>query len=83
MYPNLQIGILTFFVLITEIHVYIIDYYYQGNYCAKKFNPMININIHFGVQGRVRTPGCGLRRMASELIIHTNLHKPNNKLFNA
>ncbi len=83
MYPNLQIGILTIFVLITEIHVYIIDYYYQGNYCANKFNPMINVNIHVRVQGRVRAPGCGLRRMTSELIIHTDLHKPNNKLVNA
>jgi hypothetical protein len=46
LYPNLQIGILTIFLLIIEIHVYIIDYWYQGNYCAKKFNPMNNINMH-------------------------------------
>jgi hypothetical protein len=36
-----------------------------------------------GVKGRARAPGCGLGGMISELIIHTDLHKPNNKLISA
>ncbi len=35
------------------------------------------------VKGRVRAPRCGLGGMTSESIIHTNLHKPNNKLISA
>jgi hypothetical protein len=35
------------------------------------------------VEGRVGALGCGLRRMISKSIIHTDLHKPNNKLVNA
>ncbi len=36
-----------------------------------------------GIEGCARAPGWGLKRMTSESIIHTNLHKPNNKLVNA
>jgi hypothetical protein len=36
-----------------------------------------------GVEGRAATPGWGLGRVTSKSIIHTNLHKPNNKLVNA
>jgi hypothetical protein len=36
-----------------------------------------------GVKRHARTLGCELGRMSNELIIHTNLHKPNNKLVNA
>jgi hypothetical protein len=36
-----------------------------------------------GVEGRAGAPRCGLGRMTSESIIHTNLHKPNNKLVSA
>ncbi len=36
-----------------------------------------------GVEGRVGTPGWRLGRETSESIIHTNLHKSNNKLVNA
>jgi hypothetical protein len=36
-----------------------------------------------GVKGRVGAPGWGLRRLTSNSIIHTNLHKPNKKLVNA
>ncbi len=35
------------------------------------------------VKGRARALGWELKRMTSELIIHTNLHNPNNKLVNA
>jgi hypothetical protein len=34
------------FLLIIEVHVYVIDFQYQGNYCAKKFRPMNNNNMH-------------------------------------
>ncbi len=33
-----------------------------------------------GVERHVGAPRWGLKRMTSRLIIHTNLHKPNNKL---
>jgi hypothetical protein len=33
-----------------------------------------------GVEGHVGTPGSKLERLTSKSIIHTNLHKPNNKL---
>jgi hypothetical protein len=32
------------------------------------------------VEGRVGAPEWGLRRMTSESIIYTDMHKPNNKL---
>jgi hypothetical protein len=32
------------------------------------------------VEGHARASGWGLGRLASNSIIHTNLHKPNNKL---
>jgi hypothetical protein len=32
------------------------------------------------IKGRVGTLGWGLRRVISGSIVHTNLHKPNNKL---
>jgi hypothetical protein len=35
------------------------------------------------VEGRVGTPGWGLGRTTNGSIIHTDLHKPNNKLGNA
>jgi hypothetical protein len=35
------------------------------------------------VKGHVGALGCGLRWMISGSILHTNLHKPNNKLVNA
>jgi hypothetical protein len=35
-----------------------------------------------GVEGRVRALRWGLRQMTSGSIIHTDLHKPNNKLTN-
>ncbi len=34
------------------------------------------------VKGRVGALGWGLSQMTSKSIIHTNLHKPNNKLVN-
>jgi len=33
-----------------------------------------------GVKGCVGAPGWGFGRMTNKLIIHTDLHKPNNKL---
>jgi hypothetical protein len=36
-----------------------------------------------GVEGHARALGWGLRRVPSKSTIHTNLHKPNNKLVNA
>jgi hypothetical protein len=36
-----------------------------------------------GVEGHAKALGWGLGRMTSGPIIHTNLHKPNNKLVNA
>jgi hypothetical protein len=36
-----------------------------------------------GVEGCVGAPGLGLGRLTSNLITHTNLHKPNNKLVRA
>jgi hypothetical protein len=36
-----------------------------------------------GVEGRARAWGWGLGRLTSNSIIHTNLHKPNNKLVSA
>jgi hypothetical protein len=36
-----------------------------------------------GVKGRVGAPGWGLGRLTSTSIIHTELHKPNNKLVSA
>jgi hypothetical protein len=35
------------------------------------------------VEGRVGAPGWGLRISTSNSTIHTNLHKPNNKLVSA
>jgi hypothetical protein len=35
------------------------------------------------VEGRVGVPRWGLKQVISELIIHTNLHSPNNKLVSA
>jgi hypothetical protein len=34
------------------------------------------------IEGRAGTPGWGLGQMTNESIIHTDLHKPNNKLVN-
>jgi hypothetical protein len=36
-----------------------------------------------GVEGRVGASGWGLGQVTSGSIIHTNLHKPNNKLVSA
>ncbi len=36
-----------------------------------------------GVEGRAKAPRWGLGRVTSRLIIHINLHKPNNKLVSA
>ncbi len=36
-----------------------------------------------GVEGRARAQGWGLGRLKSNSIIHTDLHKPNNKLISA
>jgi hypothetical protein len=36
-----------------------------------------------GVEGRVGTLGWGLKRLTSESITHTDLHKSNNKLVSA
>jgi len=36
-----------------------------------------------GVKGRARAQGWGLGRLTSNLITHTDLHTPNNKLVNA
>jgi hypothetical protein len=36
-----------------------------------------------GVEGFVGVSGWGLRRVTSKSIIHTNLHKPKNKLVSA
>jgi hypothetical protein len=36
-----------------------------------------------GVEGRVGAQRCGLGRLKSNSITHTNLHKPNHKLVNA
>ncbi len=36
-----------------------------------------------GVKGHAEVPGWGLRQMTKKSIIHTNLHKPNNKFVNA
>jgi hypothetical protein len=36
-----------------------------------------------GVEGRVGALGCGPERLTSNLITHTDLHKPNNKLVSA
>ncbi len=35
------------------------------------------------IEGHARTQRWGLQRMTSRSIIHTNLHKPNNKFFSA
>jgi hypothetical protein len=35
------------------------------------------------IEGRVGVPGWGLGQVTSRSIIHTDLHKPNNKLVNA
>jgi hypothetical protein len=35
---------------------------------------------HFGVEGHAGTSIWGLGRVKSKSIIHTNMHKPNNKL---
>ncbi len=35
------------------------------------------------VEGCVGAPGWGLEQVTSRLIIHTNLHNPNNKLISA
>jgi len=35
------------------------------------------------VKGRAEVPRWGLRRLTSKSIIHTNMHKRNNKLVNA
>jgi len=36
-----------------------------------------------GVKGHAEVSGWGLRQVTSGSIIHTNLHKPNDKLVNA
>jgi hypothetical protein len=36
-----------------------------------------------GVEGHVGAPGWGLKQVTRGSIIHTNLHKPNNKLVSA
>jgi len=36
-----------------------------------------------GVEGHVGTLGCGLEQVTNKSIIHTHLHKPNNKLISA
>jgi hypothetical protein len=36
-----------------------------------------------GVEGRAGAPRWGLGRLKSKSIIHTDLHKPNNKLVSA
>jgi hypothetical protein len=36
-----------------------------------------------GVKGRAGASGWALRRVTNNLITHTDLHKPNNKLVNA
>jgi len=36
-----------------------------------------------GGKGRAGAPGWGLGRLTSNSIIHTDLHKPKNKLVNA
>jgi len=36
-----------------------------------------------GVEGRVGAPGWGLRRLTSNSITYTNMHKLNNKLVSA
>jgi hypothetical protein len=36
-----------------------------------------------GVEGHVNVLGWGLGKVTSKSIIHTNLHKPNNKLVSA
>jgi len=36
-----------------------------------------------GVEGRAGASERGLKRLTSNSIIHTDLHKPNNKLINA
>jgi len=47
------------------------------------------VEVHFlahntlWVEGRVGVPGWGLGRLTSKLIIHTDMHKLNNKLVNA
>jgi hypothetical protein len=40
-------------------------------------------HIALGVEGRTEAPGWGLGRVTSELIIHMDLHKPNNMLVSA
>jgi hypothetical protein len=41
------------------------------------------IHNTLGVEGHAETPGCGLKRVTSGSIIHTDLHKLNTKLVNA
>jgi hypothetical protein len=47
------------------------------------------VEVHFlahntlWVEGRVGVPGWELGRLTSKLIIHTDMHKLNNKLVNA
>jgi len=36
-----------------------------------------------GAEGHVGVPGWGLRRLTSNSITYTNLHKPNHKLVSA
>ncbi len=36
-----------------------------------------------GLEGCVGAPGWGLGRLTSKSLIHTNLHKPNNRLVSA
>jgi len=36
-----------------------------------------------GVEGRAKASGWGLERLTSKSNIHTDLHKPNNKLVSA
>jgi hypothetical protein len=38
---------------------------------------------HFGVEGHVGAQGWGLGRVINNSIIHTDLHKLNNKLVSA
>jgi hypothetical protein len=50
---------------------------------GKKVGACSLIHSISGVEGRVEALGWGLGRLTSNLIIHTYLHKPNNKLVSA
>jgi hypothetical protein len=46
----------------------------------KEFGVCFLTGSILGVEGRAGILGWGLKRMTSRLIIHIDLHKPNNKL---